>query len=182
MARSLRFERISIPSWLLAFSRRIRFSRNKTSAAAPPRGGHQDRRWQREGRCWAEIDHSKGNGQMNKSRRSPYTFVFAITLLVAFPSPSSAQLSVLISGGFSAPYQELLPKFEKSTGITATTAPGASGGSGLNGPITISAELQRGQPADVVILSREGLAELSAEGRIVTGSDAELASVPLGKS
>jgi molybdate transport system substrate-binding protein len=119
---------------------------------------------------------------MNKSRRSPYTFVFAITLLVAFPSPSPAQLSVLISGGFSAPYQELLPQFEKSTGITATTAPGASVGSGLNGPGTISAELQRGQPADVVILSREGLAELSAEGRIVTGSDAELASVPLGKS
>jgi molybdate transport system substrate-binding protein len=34
--------------------------------------------------------------------------------------------------------------------------------------------------ADVVILSREGLAELVAEGRIVTGSDVDLASVPLG--
>ena len=74
--------------------------------------------WQREGRSWAEIDHSKGNGQMNKSRRSPHTFVFAITMLVAFPSPSPAQVRVLISGGFLAPYQELVSQFEKSTGIT----------------------------------------------------------------
>ena len=34
--------------------------------------------------------------------------------------------------------------------------------------------------ADVVILSREGLAELLADGRIVKGSDVDLASVPLG--
>jgi hypothetical protein len=39
--------------------------------------------WQREGRSWAEIDHSKGNGQMNKSSWSPHIFVFAITMLVA---------------------------------------------------------------------------------------------------
>src|SRR5271169_1990550 len=102
---------------------------------------------------------------MNRSRRSPHTLVFAITMLVAFPFPSPAQVRVLISGGFSAPYQELLSQFEKSTSVTVTTARGASEGGGPNGPITISAELQRGQPADVVILSREGLAKLSAEGR-----------------
>jgi molybdate transport system substrate-binding protein len=117
---------------------------------------------------------------MNKSRRSPHTSVFAITMLVTFPSPSRTQVRVLISGGFSAPYQELLPQFEKSTGITVTTARRASGGSGPNGPITISAELHSGQPADVVILSKEGLAELSAEGGIVTGSNVDPASVPLG--
>jgi molybdate transport system substrate-binding protein len=105
--------------------------------------------------------------------------IFAITMLVALPTPSPAQVRVLISGGFSAAYQELLPQFEKSTGITVTTAPGASQGDG-NGPITIDAELRRGQPADVVIMSREGLAELLAEGRIVIGSDVDLASVPLG--
>ena len=122
----------------------------------------------------------KGNGQMNESRRAPPTFVVAITMLVAFHSPSPAQVRVLISGGFSAHYQEFLPQFEKSTGITVTTARGASEGGGPNGPITISAELHCGQPADVVILSREGLAELSAEGRIVTDSNVDLARVPLG--
>ncbi len=108
---------------------------------------------------------------MNNSRRSPHIFVFAITMLVALPSPSPAQVRVLISGGFSAAYQELLPQFEKSTGITVTTARGASQG---DGPTTIGAQLRRGQPADVVIMSREGIAELLAEGRIVTGSDVDL--------
>ena len=114
---------------------------------------------------------------MNTSRRSPQIFIFAITVLAALPSPSPAQVRVLISGGFSAAYQELLPQFEKTTGITVTTARGESQGAGPN---TIGAELQRGQPADVVILSREGLDELLGEGRIVKGSDVDLASVPLG--
>jgi molybdate transport system substrate-binding protein len=114
---------------------------------------------------------------MNRSYQSSKRLVFAITLLVALPSPSPAQVRVLISGGFSAAYRELLPQFEKSTGITVTTARGASQG---DGPTTIGAQLRRGQPADVVIMSREGLAELLAEGRIVTGSDIDLASVPLG--
>ena len=84
---------------------------------------------------------------------------------------------VLISGGFSAAYQELLPQFEKSTGITVTTTRGASQG---DGPTTIDAQLRRGEPTDVVIMSREGLAELLAAGRIVIGSDVDLARVPLG--
>ena len=114
---------------------------------------------------------------MNKSRRSPHIFMFAITMLVALPSPSPAQITVLISGGFSAAYQELLPQCEKNIGITVTTARGASQG---DGPTTIDAQLRRGQPADVVIMSREGLAELLAEGGIVIGSDVDLARVPLG--
>jgi hypothetical protein len=54
---------------------------------------------------------------MNKSRRSPHIFIFAITMLVGLPSPSPVQVRVLISGGVSAAYQELLPQFEKSTRI-----------------------------------------------------------------
>jgi molybdate transport system substrate-binding protein len=104
-------------------------------------------------------------------------FIFAIAMLVASAAPSHAQVRVLMSGGFSAAYQELLPQFEKSTGITVTTARGASQG---DGPTTIGAQLRRGVHAEVVILSREGLAELSAEGRIVVGSDVDLALVPLG--
>ena len=114
---------------------------------------------------------------MNRSRRSLHLRIFVITILVAFSAPSPAQVRVLISGGFSAAYQELLPQFEKSTGITVTTARGESQGAGPN---TIGAELQRGQPADVVILSKEGLDELSTAGRILKGSDVDLASVPLG--
>ena len=86
-------------------------------------------------------------------------------------------LKVLISGGFSGPYEELLPKFEQTTGIKVTTGSGSSQGTG---PQTIAAQLARGVPADVVILSREGLTELIAARRIATGTDVDLARTPIG--
>jgi len=89
----------------------------------------------------------------------------------------STQLRVLISGGFSGAYERLLPEFRRTSGISVTTGSGASQGSG---PHTIAAQLARGVPADVVILSREGLNELIAAGRIVAGTDIDLARVPLG--
>src|SRR5215471_5947308 len=88
-----------------------------------------------------------------------------------------AELNVMISGGFSLAYREVLPTFEKTTGISVTTASAASQGTG---PHTMKAQLERGARADVVILSREGLSELIAAGRIVAGTDADLASVPIG--
>jgi molybdate transport system substrate-binding protein len=86
-------------------------------------------------------------------------------------------LTVIISGGFSASYRQLLPEFEASTGIGVTTLSGASQG---KGPETIAAQLGRGVGADVVILSREGLAELFAAGRILAGTDVDLARAALG--
>ena len=86
-------------------------------------------------------------------------------------------MRVIISGGFSGPYRQLLPAFESSTGISVTTLSGASQG---KGPETIGAQLARGVAADVVILSREGLTELMAAGRIVEGSDVDLATAALG--
>ena len=49
-----------------------------------------------------------------------------------------------------------LPEFERTSGIKVTTESGASQGAG---PQTIAAQLARGVPADVVILSTEGLEE-----------------------
>ena len=86
-------------------------------------------------------------------------------------------LNVLISGGFSFAYEQLLPEFKHLRGIDVTTGSGASQGSG---PQTIAAQLARGVTADVVILSREGLSELMAAQRIVPGTDVDLAQVPLG--
>jgi molybdate transport system substrate-binding protein len=84
---------------------------------------------------------------------------------------------VLISGGFSGPYEKLLPEFERTTGINVETASGSSQGSG---PQTIAAQLARGVAADVVILSREGLTELIAAQRIAAGTDVDLARTPIG--
>ena len=86
-------------------------------------------------------------------------------------------VNVLISGGFSSACEQLLPEFERTSGIKVTTRSGASQGAG---PQTIAAQLARGVSADVVILSREGLGELMAANRIVAGTDVDLARVPLG--
>jgi molybdate transport system substrate-binding protein len=94
-----------------------------------------------------------------------------------FSTSAMAQLEVIISGGFSGPYKQMLPEFEKATGIKVITKSGASQGSG---PKTIKAQLAAGITADVVILSREGLAELVEQNRILAGSDVDLAQAPLG--
>lgn len=100
-----------------------------------------------------------------------------LTAALFWPVAASAQLNVLISGGFSGAYEKLLPEFERTSGIKVTTGSGASQGTG---PQTISAQLARGVPANVVILSREGLSELIAAKRIAAGTDVDLARVPLG--
>ena len=88
-----------------------------------------------------------------------------------------AHMNVLISGGFNGAYDQLVPEFEQANGITVTTGSGASQGTG---PQTIAAQLARGVPADVVILSREGLSELIAAKLIVAATDIDLARVPVG--
>jgi molybdate transport system substrate-binding protein len=90
---------------------------------------------------------------------------------------SSAHVRVLISGGFAGAYEMLLPEFMRTSGVEVTTGSGASQG---KGPQTIAAQLARGVPADVVILSREGLNDLIAAGKIAAGTDVDLAQVPLG--
>ena len=114
---------------------------------------------------------------MNKRCHAPAGAALAIAAVLALPTSSFAQVKVIISGGFSAAYREVLPEFERTTGITVTTASGASQG---NGPDTIGALLRRGEPADVVIMNRQGLAELIAQGRIVPGTDLDLAQTLIG--
>jgi molybdate transport system substrate-binding protein len=102
--------------------------------------------------------------------------VLSATLLT-WPIVAMAQVKVLMSGGFSGAYEQLLPEFERTNGIKVTTGSGASQGSG---PQTIGAQLASGVAADLVILSREGLEELIAAKRIAAGTEADLARVGLG--
>jgi molybdate transport system substrate-binding protein len=103
--------------------------------------------------------------------------MIVFSVLSVWPSMAFAQVKVLISGGFSGAYERLLPEFERTSGIKVTTGSGASQG---DGPQTIKAQLAKGVPADVVILSREGLSELITAKRIASGTDKDLAKVGLG--
>ena len=103
-----------------------------------------------------------------------------MTEQAAAPTPAIPDtpktIKVIISGGFAAVYREVLPEFERTTGIKVETGSGASEGTG---PKTIRHQLSNGIRADVVILSREGLRKLIEDGRIRAGSDAGLATAPL---
>jgi molybdate transport system substrate-binding protein len=114
---------------------------------------------------------------MNERWHAYIRVVSVIAVVFALPTVSFAQVKVIISGGFSAAYRELLPEFERTSCITVTTTTGGSQG---NGPNTIGAQLRRGGPADVVIMNRAGLDELIAEGKIVAGTDVDLAQTYLG--
>ena len=105
------------------------------------------------------------------------TIRLLIAAVLLYSGSAMAQVKVIISGGFSTAYRQLLPEFEKSTGIAVTTGSGASQG---KGPTTIASQLERGERYDVVIMSREGLGELMAAGRILAGSDADLATAAIG--
>src|SRR5262245_29904199 len=103
--------------------------------------------------------------------------VAALVVMLIWPEGAFAQMKVLISGGFSGAYEKLLPEFEQASGIKVTTGSGASQG---DGPQTIGAQLARGEKADAVILSREGLDSLIAANRIAAGTDRDLAQVGIG--
>ncbi|MCG7361287.1 hypothetical protein MHZ93_08480 [Roseomonas sp. ACRSG] len=67
--------------------------------------------------------------------------MFALVLtgaILAFSGAARAETTVIISGGFSLAYQELLPEFERTIGAKAVTISGASQGTG---PTNIKAAL-----------------------------------------
>jgi molybdate transport system substrate-binding protein len=86
-------------------------------------------------------------------------------------------LNVITSVGFATAYNELVPAFQKSGGVTVSTKHFASQG---NGPDTIAAQLRAGAAADVVVMSKEGLGELVAQGKIIPASAVDLAQARLG--
>jgi len=116
---------------------------------------------------------------MTANRRLDAVAKLTLVLVVMFvrPTVSSAQVTVIVSGGFRAVYSDVLPDLERSIGVKVNTISGASQG---DGPNTIPAQLRRNVPADVVIMNRVGLTDLIAERRIVAGTDVDLAETQLG--
>src|SRR5665213_2759908 len=105
---------------------------------------------------------------MNRFWKSLAAAAVTFSVLTVFSQSALAQVKVMTSGGFAAPLREMLPEFEKATGVSVEVILGKSQGSG---PDTISAQLGRGVAADIVIMSREGLNDLISANRIVAHSD-----------
>jgi molybdate transport system substrate-binding protein len=59
-------------------------------------------------------------------------FTIVLALALAWPDTSFAQVKVIVSGGFRVAYQELLPEFDRTTGIKVTTGSGPTVGEPIN--------------------------------------------------
>src|SRR5258707_15512991 len=80
-------------------------------------------------------------------------------------------MNVMISRGFKAAYQELVPDFERKTGLTLVPAYGASMG---DAPDAIPNRLQSGESADVVILATSALEESVKNHKVIPGTRVDL--------
>jgi molybdate transport system substrate-binding protein len=87
------------------------------------------------------------------------------------------EIRVMTSGGFTAAYKILGPKFAASTGNTLDTALGPSMG---KAPEAIPNRLARGEKADVVIMVGYALDELIKQGKVDPASRVELADSRIG--
>jgi molybdate transport system substrate-binding protein len=101
---------------------------------------------------------------------------FAAALLLAQVA-SAAEVRVMISGGLTAAYNALVPQFERATGHKVITAYGPSMGTTVN---AIPVRLERGEPADVLIMVGYALDGLIKQGKVVAESRVELVKSPIG--
>jgi molybdate transport system substrate-binding protein len=92
-------------------------------------------------------------------------------------SASAAEVRVMISGGLSPAYNALVPEFERQTGNKVLTAYGPSMGTTVN---AIPVRLERGEPADVLILVGYALGDLIKQGKVVADSRVDLVRSPIG--
>jgi molybdate transport system substrate-binding protein len=81
----------------------------------------------------------------------------------------AAEVRVMISNGPAAAFNALVPEFERQTGNKVLTSVNA-----------IPVRLQRGEPADVLIMVGYALGDLTKQGKVVAGSSVDLAKSPIG--
>lgn len=102
--------------------------------------------------------------------------LLAVALLLWARPAAADELKVMTSGTFTAALLELAPRFERATGhraLAATTTMGV-------GADSIPNRLQRKEPADVVILDDDAMAQLIAAGTVTAASRTPLARSGIG--
>lgn len=101
----------------------------------------------------------------------------AAALASAMLPADAAELRVMISGGFTAAYKQLGPRFAASSGDTLDTISGPSMGESKE---AIPNRLARGEQADVLIMVGYALDRLIKEGKVIPSSRVELADSRIG--
>lgn len=112
--------------------------------------------------------------RLSLSLRAPALVL--VCLVLSLPA-TAAEVRVMISGGLSAAYEVLVPEFERATGHKVLTARGPSMGTTVN---AIPVRLERGEPADVLIMVGYALKDLADKGKVMAGSSVDLVKSPIG--
>jgi molybdate transport system substrate-binding protein len=99
------------------------------------------------------------------------------SLLFFVTTTTAAEVRVMISGGLTAAYKVLVPEFERATGHTVVTAYGPSMGTTVN---AIPVRLERGEPADVLIMVGYALKDLADKGKVIPDSRVDLVKSSIG--
>src|SRR6478672_7869617 len=90
----------------------------------------------------------------------------ALMVLLTAVAVQAQEIRVMTSGALSAALRQLAPVFERTSGSTLSIV---SGGSVAGAPDSIPGRLQRGEPADFVIMAAAGIDELIKSGRVAAG-------------
>jgi molybdate transport system substrate-binding protein len=101
---------------------------------------------------------------------------FASALLFT-ATANAAEVRVMISGGLTAAFNALVPEFERQTGNKVLLAYGPSMGTTVN---AIPVRLERGEPADVLIMAGYALGDLAKNGKVIPDSRVDLVKSGIG--
>jgi len=113
----------------------------------------------------------------NRIFASRIFLVFIAGIVFWAGAAQCAEIRVITSGGFTAPYLEAIPEFERATGHKVVTAFGASMG---GAPDSIPSRLARGEATDLVILAAPALDALIRTGQVAASSRVDLVRSGIG--
>lgn len=99
-------------------------------------------------------------------------FAMISSLLVNAQSAGAAEIKVLCGGALQPAFSELIPKFEQSTGHKVTIAYDNIG--------ALTNRIKNGEAADVAIVSPAQVDDLQKQGRVVAGSQVDVAKAGIG--
>jgi molybdate transport system substrate-binding protein len=115
---------------------------------------------------------------MTSKAASFRTLALAFIGVLWLISPASAaEVRVMISGGLTAAFKALVPEYERATGNKILIAYGPSMGTTTN---AIPVRLERGEPADVLIMVGYALGDLVGKGKVIPDSRVDLVKSPIG--
>lgn len=102
---------------------------------------------------------------------------FSAATDTAAADTAAQTVKVITSGGFAAAYSVLAPEYQNSRAVELETAYGSSSGGSVS---SIPSRLGRGETADIIILSRSSLDNLTRLGYVVADTRVDLVHSQIG--